>query len=534
MRLAAVYNSTTDTPVYTALLLLFLERCGKLWVYSVYLGHELSNKGATVQNNGVWQAVLGEIELTVSRGNFVTWFKPTQLLSYSDTSAVIGVPNVFIKQQLERKYTDLIRSTLEKNGIIAEIIEYKMSAATQHVRPAVDESVLVPSYQNSAQTSSDRFATPRSNSPVMEMNGSGPHNSVNSGSASAGTLGNGLTHSYRQGINERYTFDNFIVGSGNELAFAACQSIAQMPGTKYNPLFLYGGVGIGKTHLIQAVGNAVKAQNPKAKVLYISTEQFVQEFVAALRFRKTADFASYYRSADVLIVDDIQFIAGKDKMMEEFFHTFNALHQGNKQIIISSDKPPKDIPTLEDRLASRFAWGMSIDMQIPDFETRCAIVQTKAQTHEVELPPDVVEYLANHIQTNIRELEGALNQLLAFCEMRNLEPSLSVAGSLLGSSKSRPKHLSAKQIIDRTCKHFQISLEDLLGPKRDKDIVVPRQIAMYILRSELHLSFPKIARELGRKDHTTAIHSVEKITKESQLDADLRSTISEIKERLYA
>ncbi|MBC7708014.1 chromosomal replication initiator protein DnaA, partial [Polaromonas sp.] len=207
---------------------------------------------------------------------------------------------------------------------------------------------------------------------------------------------------------------------------------------------------------------------------------------------------------------------------------------GNKQIIISSDKPPKDISTLEERLASRFAWGMSIDMQIPDFETRCAIVQTKAQTHEVELPPDVVEYLANHIQTNIRELEGALNQLLAFCEMRNLEPSLTVAGSLLGSTKTRPKHLSAKQIIERTCKHFQIPMEDILGPKRDKDIVVPRQIAMYMLRSELHLSFPKIARELGRKDHTTAIHSVEKITKESQLDADLRSTLSEIKERLYA
>ncbi|MDL2341595.1 MAG: chromosomal replication initiator protein DnaA [Patescibacteria group bacterium] len=481
-----------------------------------------------MQRDGLWQAVLGEIELTVSRGNFVTWFKPTQLLSHTDTSAVIGVPNVFIKQQLERKYNDLIRSTLEKNGVLAEVIEYKMSTMAPSAR-TFDESVLAPNGQQTA----DRFAPPRSTSPVMTTGASGPHDVV-TGSAGAGTLGNGLTHSYRQGINERYTFDNFIVGSGNELAFAACQSIAQMPGTKYNPLFLYGGVGIGKTHLIQAVGNAVKAQNPKAKILYISTEQFVQEFVAALRFRKTADFASYYRSADVLIVDDIQFIAGKEKMQEEFFHTFNALHQANKQIIISSDKPPKDIATLEERLQSRFAWGMSIDMQIPDFETRCAIVQTKAQTHEVELPADVVEYLANHIQTNIRELEGALNQLLAFCEMRNLEPSLSVAGSLLGSAKVRPKHLSAKQIIERTCKHFQIPMEDILGPKRDKDIVVPRQIAMYMLRSELHLSFPKIARELGRKDHTTAIHSVEKITKESQLDADLRSTLSEIKERLYA
>jgi chromosomal replication initiator protein len=347
-------------------------------------------------------------------------------------------------------------------------------------------------------------------------------------------MGNSLSHSYRQGLNERYTFENFIVGSGNELAFAACQAIAGQPGTKYNPLFLYGGVGIGKTHLLQAVGNTLVSKNPDAKVLYISTEQFVQEFVDALRFRKTADFASHYRTADALIVDDVQFIAGKEKMQEEFFHTFNALHQANKQIIISSDKPPGEIPTLEDRLRSRFAGGMSIDMQIPDFETRCAIVQTKAQAHEVELEQEIVEYLATNIQTNIRELEGALNQLLAFCEMRGLDPTLSVATSLLSVSKGRPKHLSAKQIIERTARHFQIPIDDMVGPKRDKDIVVPRQIAMYMLRSELHLSFPKIARELGRKDHTTAIHSVEKIEKESRLDAGLRMAISEIKEHLYA
>ncbi|MGH7241324.1 MAG: chromosomal replication initiator protein DnaA, partial [Candidatus Saccharimonadales bacterium] len=346
---------------------------------------------------------------------------------------------------------------------------------------------------------------------------------------------NSLSHSYRQGLNERYTFDNFIVGASNELAFAACQAVAAAPGTRYNPLFLYGGVGIGKTHLIQAIGNVVANREPGAKILYISTEQFVQEFVDALRFRKTADFASFYRTADILIVDDIQFIAGKEKMQEEFFHTFNALHQANKQIIISSDKPPKEIATLEDRLRSRFAGGMSIDMQIPDFETRCAIVKTKSQAHQMNLPDDVVEYLANNAQTNIRELEGALNQLLAFCEMRSLDPTLAIATSLLAaSSKTRPKHLSAKQIIERTARHFQIPMDDIMGPKRDKDIVVPRQIAMYMLRSELHLSFPKIAHELGRKDHTTAIHSVEKIEKESRLDASVRSAISEIKEHLYA
>jgi len=457
-------------------------------------------------HSNLWQAVLGEIELSVSRGNFVTWFKNTSLLREEEDLVIVAVPNVFIKQQLERKYTELITETLKKNGVNAQQVEFKIhTAATKPTNEEIEDVVL------------DRLAPPAAHYEKLS-----PRANSNS------PIGNRFT------INERYTFDNFIVGSGNELAFAACQSIAKNPGTKYNPLFLYGGVGIGKTHLIQAVGNAILAKNPAAKVLYISTEQFVQDFVQALRFKKAGDFANHYRSADVLIVDDIQFIAGKEKMQEEFFHTFNTLHQANKQVIMSSDKPPKDIPTLEERLRSRFAWGMSIDMQIPDFETRCAIVQTKAQTQDMVLENDVVEYLANSIQTNIRELEGALNQLLAFCEMRGLEPSLSIATSLLGVSKSRPKHLSAKQIVERTARHFQIPMEDILGPKRDKDIVVPRQIAMYILRSELHLSFPKIARELGRKDHTTAIHSVEKIEKESRIDNNMREAIADIKERLYA
>ena len=460
-----------------------------------------------MQQDSLWQAVLGEIELSVSRGNYITWFKNTCLLKQSDDAAIVGVPNVFIKQHLEKKYCDLVTETLKNNGIVVGEVRFKISSQVSTKRPIDDVVVL--------------------DQPTVKNDG-------NEISRPAKQVGIGLTHSYRQGLNERYTFDNFVVGDSNELAFAACQAVVSQPGTKYNPLFLYGGVGIGKTHLLQAIGNTLAARNPKSKVLYISTEQFVQEFVDALRLRKTADFAGHYRTADVLIIDDVQFIAGKDKMQEEFFHTFNALHQANKQIVISSDKPPKDIPTLEDRLRSRFAGGMSIDMQIPDFETRCAIVQTKAQDHEIVLDQAVVQYLANNIQTNIRELEGALNQLLAFCEMRGLEPTLAVASSLLSASKTRPKHLSAKQIIEYTAKHFQIPVEDIVGPKRDKDIVVPRQIAMYILRNELNLSFPKIAKELGRKDHTTAIHSVEKIDKESKLDPSVRMAIADIKEHLYA
>ncbi len=458
------------------------------------------------QERGLWQAVLGEIELSVSRGNFVTWFKNTQIVRQKDNVLIIGVPNIFVKNQLENKFNDLVLEVLAKNGIKPEKIEYKIHTG------------ILPQAKNSDVELVDEVEKIISQRP-----------------ASRAARQPGVAHSYRQGLNERYTFENFVVGAGNELAYAACQAIAASVGTKYNPLFLYGGVGIGKTHLIQAVGNAVLGSVPNAQVVYASTEQFVQEFVDALRFRKnTSDFAGFYRGADVLIVDDVQFLAGKERVQEEFFHTFNALYQANKQIIMSSDKPPKDIPTLEDRLRSRFAWGMTIDMQTPDFETRCAILQTKASDQNFHMPQTVVEFLATRIQSNIRELEGALNQVIAFCEMRATEPTLQIVTLMFDGSKGRPKHLSARSIIERTAKHFHISIEDILGPKRDKDIVVPRQIAMYMLRSELHLSFPKIAHELGRKDHTTAIHSIEKIQRELSYESSIRQYVNELKEKLYA
>ena len=451
---------------------------------------------------GIWQAVLGEIELTISRGNFVTWFKNTHLLDYTPDKAVIGVPNVFIKQQLERKYVDLLRDLLGKNGVSPPIIQFDIySSPSAKSRRIHDDAI----------TLEPTRATPKATESKQS----------------------GVAHNYRQGLNTRYTFDSFIVGSANELAYAACQAIAAKPGTKYNPLFLYGGVGIGKTHLIQAVGNEILKNNPSAHVVYISTEQFVQEFLDAIRFKKNTDFAGYYRSADVLIIDDIQFIAGKEKTQEEFFHTFNELHQANKQIIISSDKPPRDIPTLEERLRSRFAWGMSIDMQTPDFETRCAIVQSKALAHGLMLQPNVVEFLANLVHSNIRELEGVLNQLLAYCEMRSLEPDIHVAEALFASSKTRPKHITPRQIIEQTARYYSIALDDIMSPKRDKEIVVPRQIAMHLLRTELKLSFPKIAMECGRKDHTTAIHAVDKISKELATDPQLRQQVIELKGRLY-
>lgn len=452
----------------------------------------------------LWQAVLGEIELSVTRGSYVTWFKNTRLIEHQNNELVVGVPNVFIKEQLEKKFKSLVIDTLKKQGVTPQSIEFKIHTGLVQKKPKTDTQ------------------------PVLHIDDVAPTKETPK------TVTSSLTHKYRQGLNERYTFENFIVGSGNELAYAACQAIAQQPGKKYNPLFLYGGVGIGKTHLIQAVGNEVIKHNKGAHIVYVSTEQFVQEFIDAVRFKKNTDFASYYRNADVLIIDDMQFIAGKDKTQEEFFHTFNALHQANKQIIISSDKPPKEIPTLEERLRSRFAWGMTIDMQNPDFETRCAIIQTKAYTSGAELNQEVVAYLAELVKTNIRELEGALNQLLAFCEMRNLTPDVQIAKTLLGSVKNRPKHISAKQVVERTAKYFDVPMDEIMGPKRDKDVVVPRQIAMYMLRSELHLSFPKIAKELGRKDHTTAIHSVEKIERELAFDPSIKEVVNSIKERIYA
>lgn len=449
----------------------------------------------------VWQAVLGEIELSISRGSFVTWFKRTRLIKCSDDQVVIGVGTIFIKQQMEKRYNELIRDTLAKNGVSPARIEYRIHASADQQADKIEETPVI-MQQLQTSSASSQPATPNTPS--------------------------------RPSLVESNTFENFVVGPGNELAYTACQTVAQDPGGRYNPLYIYGGVGIGKTHLIQAVGNALVAKDPKTRVVYMSSEQFVREFVDALRFKRAHEFANRYRSADVLIIDDIQFFAGKDKIQEEFFHTFNALHQANKQILISSDKAPRDIPLLEERLQSRFAWGMTIDMQMPEFETRCAIVQTKASQHGFELDEDVVSFLATSYPFSLRDLEGGINRLLAFCEMRGVTPSLAVATSIIGKGHARPKHISPKNVIEKTAKYFQVPLEDILSAKRDKDIVVPRQVAMYMLREELHMSFPKIAQELGRKDHTTAMHSVEKISREIVLDGSIKSAVSGIKERLYA
>lgn len=460
-------------------------------------------------HHALWQSVLGEIELSVSHATFTTWFKNTELVDQNESGVVISVPNIFAKKQFEVKFNQQIRDILAKNGIAPKSITYTITTTGKKTRINRETTInqefqaadsLLPSSATSSQS------TYTQNAPLA-------------------TTG---------GLNPRYTFNNFIVGSSNDLAYTASQAVAANPGVKYNPIYLYGGVGLGKTHLMQAIGNEIIKTQPGTRVLYVSVETFVNEFLDYVRFKKKG-FSDKYRNVDVLIVDDMQFIAGKEKTQEEFFHTFNFLHQNNKQIIISSDKPPKSIPTLTERLRSRFEMGMTIDVQMPDFETRCAILSAKASLSGVELGQDTVEYLATNIKTNIRELEGALNQLLAYAEMRGIAPDVSTAEGLLGNIRhSRPQHITSKQITERTAKYFQLKVDELCGSKRDKHIVVPRQIAMYLLRSELHLSFPKIAHELGRKDHTTAIHSVEKIEKSIKLDFIIREQVASIREQLYA
>ncbi len=460
-------------------------------------------------DTSIWKLVLDEVELSVSHANFTTWFKPTKLTQLSGEMATVLVPNIFAKRQFEVKFDSMIRDIFKKHGKTVSSITYIVEPSGTSKRSVSREvhaepTDLVNERQSTARVMAASVTAPQSSSTPMST------------------------------LNPKYTFDSFIVGSSNDLAYTACQAVAETPGTKYNPLFIYGGVGLGKTHLLQAVGNKIKSQNPSSKVMYISSETFVKEFLEHIRFKKTG-FADKYRNVDVLIVDDMQFIAGKEKTQEEFFHTFNTLHQANKQIIIGSDKPPRSIPTLTERLRSRLEWGMAIDIQLPDFETRCAILEAKASLSSVELDRKTTEFLAENIKTNIRELEGALNQLLAYCEMRGINPDVSTAEGLLGDvRRQRPGHITARQIIDKTAKHFQLDVKDVCSPKRDKHIVVPRQIAMYLLRSELHMSFPRIAAELGRKDHTTAIHSVEKIEKSIKLDFITREQVASIREMLYA
>ena len=428
-----------------------------------------------VTKDELWQAALAEIELdkNISKAKFATWFRNTSIFSQRDGGIVIGVPNAFSKEWLENKFNKLILRTLR--GIspdikeISFIIESRKQAAVNARRPQ-RKPALLPSFSD--QLSFEQFSVDK------ETN-----------------------------LNPKYRFDNYIVGASNELAHAASLSVSKNPGKEYNPLFIYGGVGLGKTHLLQAIGNAIKEKRKNSQVQYLTCEKFTNEFISAVHGQKIKDFREKYRKIDLLIIDDVQFLARKERTQEEFFHTFNALYENNNQIVLSSDKAPHSIDSLEERLRSRFQGGMMADIGHPDFEMRVAILQAKTKEKNTELSDEVIQYIADHTQSNIRELEGTLSVLLAASKMDGSELTLEKTKKYLACSIKRPKRIiSLKKILKTVADFYDVSEKEILSQNRKRDIAHPRQVVMYLMREDLKYSYPLIGAKLGGRDHTTVIH----------------------------
>jgi chromosomal replication initiator protein len=460
-----------------------------------------------MNTNELWQAVLGELELSLSKANFTTWFKQTFISEVRDNSVIVGVPNLFTKAWLEKKYAKEILQSLQDltNGTVKQLA-YRVESRSQNPQ-------IVPVFEPTPEPQvQSEFYQPRTEHEPQE---------IRTGEFS---------------LNNKYCFSAFIVGKQNELAHAAAQAVCAQPGGVYNPLFIYGGVGLGKTHLLQAVGNELIRKNPETRILYVTCERFTNDFITALKTGRMVEFKNRYRTVDVLLVDDIQFITGKEGTQEEFFHTFNQLYQNNKQIVISSDRPPKAIPALENRLVSRFECGMMADVGSPDFETRIAILETKCREKSYMMEREILHHVATVIQTNVRELEGALNKIIAFHQFKNIKPTAESVKPILTSfqpSNTR-KSITPKQLILTVAGYFDVQIEDLLGQSRQKRLAFPRQIIMYIMREEMKASYPSIGTELGGRDHTTAMHAYEKISGCLQVDEKLQNDLELIKQKLYA
>ena len=439
----------------------------------------------------LWNNVLAKVEQKISKPSFETWLKSTKLLSHKGTNVTIAAPNSFARDWLESHYVHLI------TGILTEL---------------TGEDLFIKFVVQKDQDTDD-FELP---APKIQAKATDQHD------ISPGML------------NPKYTFDTFVIGSGNRFAHAASLAVAEAPAKAYNPFFIYGGVGLGKTHLMHAIGHYVLEHNPNAKVVYLSSEKFTNEFINSIRDNKAIDFRNKYRNVDVLLIDDIQFLAGKESTQEEFFHTFNTLHEESKQIVISSDRPPKEIPTLEDRLRSRFEWGLITDIAPPDLETRIAILRKKAKADELEIPNEVMLYIANQIDSNIRELEGALIRVVAYSSLVNEEVTPELAAAALKDimPNAKPRMVSILDIQNAVGEHFNIRLEDFSAKKRTKSIAFPRQVAMYLSRELTDFSLPKIGEEFGGRDHTTVIHAHEKIASMLKNDQILQQDIKQIRNML--
>ena len=448
----------------------------------------------------LWKAVLGEMELSLNKAHFTTWFKNTNIVARDQTTATVSVPNGFVKEWLENKFNKQILQSVRR-----------LSPEIREVRYIVGQPKSEPTKQDISKVILERELEER-------VHGE-----------------NDLDVDKTTNLNKKYSFDSYVVGTNNQLAHAAAQAVSQSPGRKYNPLFIYGGVGLGKTHLVQAVGNHILQQHPERRVLYLSAEKMVSVIVDSLMKRTIEDMKNQYMHLDLLVIDDIQFISGKDKAQEILFTVFNELFVHNKQVVFTSDRIPKAIPAVEERLLSRFEGGMVADIGAPDFETRLAILKLKSEEKGYVLPDDTLVYIATNIQKNVRELEGALNRIIAFAQIYNKVPDTKETRNVLNAYLSVPyRKTSPQNILKSVADHFNISLADLTKRSRKKEVVKPRQIAMYLLREEIKLSFPEIGQKLGGRDHSTVIHACEKIRREEMGDDMAKQELAYIRERIYS
>ncbi len=466
----------------------------------------------------LWQATLGELELLLSKANFTTWFKNTGVSSLREGKVIISVSNNFTKEWLEKKYHQTILKAL-RNVTNQEIKEIKYSVEPLPNQSPV-KSELEPNLENRPTETEPTKKTAISNNQLA---------------------GEERKKNQKQldnfNINTRYTFGNFIVGKNNELAHAAALAVSKSPGRTYNPLFIYGGVGLGKTHLLQAIGHKILIENnQEKKTLYVSCEKFTNDFISAIQNGQTKNFYQKYRLVDILLIDDIQFISRKEQTQEAFFHTFNDLHQHNKQVVISSDRPPKAIADLEHRLVSRFEWGMIADISTPDLETKIAIIESKAKEKNYSLTPEISNYLATVIRNNIRELEGALNKIIGYSQLKNRQLKLEEIKEIISSItiNSQKKPLTIKLILNTVSEYFDIKIEDIISPCRKKNLAEARQTIMYLIREELKTSYPVIGQEIGGRDHTTVIHACDKISEKIKNNNKVRQDIEILKQKLHS
>jgi chromosomal replication initiator protein len=448
----------------------------------------------------VWRAALGELQVSLSPANYETWLRDTRLVEVDDQRFKIAVPNGFAKDWLETRYRSLISQTL------ARVVGYSVQVEFVVVGAADAQEQAAAVAAQPVRLEPTRVGAPE-------------------GPAAGATY-----------LNARYTFSNFIVGSANRLAHAASLSVAERPGHAYNPLFLYGGVGLGKTHLMHAIGNAVAAKFPRKRVLYATSEKFTNEFITSIQQGRIDEFRARYRRIDLLLIDDIQFIADKERTQEEFFHTFNAIHEDGKQIVLSSDRPPKAILTLEERLRSRFEWGLIADLTAPDLETRIAILRAKAEEQATPIASDVVEFIARKVVSNIRELEGALNRIVAYANMNASPVTIELAQAVLSNVLYNPKkrQVTPERIAQTVSEYYGVGMDALRGQKREKTIVMPRQIAMFLMREETDVSLLRIGAELGGRDHSTVLHACDKINREMQVNDELRREVAAVRELIYS